>query len=340
MLKNFRLISAFIISLLCSGSVLAAVGVGSNSAPTCIGRMPNPITDVCWWCFFPVSIGPVRLYNGQFDVGDPAPTVCWCPAPPPVFIRYGVGVTYWEPARVAEAVRTPMCSPFLGGMQMGNPGMIPRGNNEESHGDQGQAFYHMHWFTYPLLSWVMESVTSSLCMTNDSFDIAYLTEYDPLWDSDSASFILNPEAVLFTNPVAQAACVADSAAAAITGFGLDPLFWCSGSAGSVFPLSGSHSNHVGGIDSSLATAHKMVYKLHRQLIALDTGSIGALCGAFPSPIPRKTNYKQNMMTPIPNTFRCFGFGTPSAIWGAGREFPVTGEDFTYLIWRRRLCCAL
>ncbi|WP_422822808.1 TraU family protein [Vibrio fluvialis] len=27
------------------------------------------------------------------------------------------------------------------------------------------------------------------------------------------------------------------------------------------------------------------------------------------------------------------------MWGAGREFPYKGEDFTYLIWRKRTCCA-
>ncbi|XEO10470.1 TraU family protein [Orientia tsutsugamushi] len=28
------------------------------------------------------------------------------------------------------------------------------------------------------------------------------------------------------------------------------------------------------------------------------------------------------------------------MWQAGREFPVNGEDFGYLIWRKRDCCLL
>ncbi|NDE19534.1 MAG: conjugative transfer protein, partial [Alphaproteobacteria bacterium] len=28
------------------------------------------------------------------------------------------------------------------------------------------------------------------------------------------------------------------------------------------------------------------------------------------------------------------------LWQAGREFPVWGEDFSFLIWRKRDCCVL
>ena len=46
-----------------------------------------------------------------------------------------------------------------------------------------------------------------------SFDLAYLTEVDPLWNDDELTLILNPDAVLFANPVAIAACAADCVAA-------------------------------------------------------------------------------------------------------------------------------
>ncbi|AVZ00461.1 hypothetical protein DAI21_22910 (plasmid) [Lelliottia sp. WB101] len=46
-------------------------------------------------------------------------------------------------------------------------------------------------------------------------DIAYLSELDPMWNDSSLSVIINPEAVLFNNPIAQAACAADAAASLV-----------------------------------------------------------------------------------------------------------------------------
>ena len=85
-------------------------------AYSCHGRMPNPVTDVCWRCVFPIKIGSVAVATeGQIDPGGDPPLVCTCPAPPPIFRRIGIGIVFWEPARAAEAVTTPFCSPLLNG---------------------------------------------------------------------------------------------------------------------------------------------------------------------------------------------------------------------------------
>jgi len=306
----------------------------------CGGKFPDPVTDICWLCLFPIHIGAAQLTApGQVDNHDPQPPLlCSCPAPPPLFIRPGVGVSFWEPARVAEVVRTPFCSPTLGGSVLGQL-PVPAGTHHKSDGQQGNAFYHIHWFQYPVLSWLGIAVAQGACAVNESFDLAYLSELDPLWDDDELSFLLNPEAILFANPVAQAACVADSVSAATNNFGLDTLFWCSGSQGSVYPLDGNHANHIGGVDSSLAIVHKQIFKLHRQLLAQDTSTLAAMCVPLPQPILRKNQYKQQMLYPIPQTVLGLGLGAPSTAWAAGREFPYKGEDFNYLIWRKRTCCA-
>ena len=54
----------------------------------------------------------------------------------------------------------------------------------------------------------------------------YLTEQDPLWADSESTFILNPDAALFTNVVAKAACAADCVAAT-AGFSINSLFWCA-----------------------------------------------------------------------------------------------------------------
>jgi conjugal transfer pilus assembly protein TraU len=235
-------------------------------------------------------------------------------------------------------VRSPFCSPTLGGITLGSL-FAPGGTHHEGDGKKGEAFYHVHWIQFPVINW-LGMAFSKLCFANETFDIAYLSELDPLWDDDEISFILNPEAILFTNPIAQAACAADSIAASTLGFGIDPLFWCAGSQGSLYPLSGTHANHVGGVDSSLALVHTMIFKLHRQLMAQDTSTPLAMCRSIPQPILRKTQYKQQMLYPLPQNLKGFGLGSTSMLWGVAREFPYKGEDFTYLVWRKRTCCAL
>ncbi len=343
MLKNFpsfnkKLFTCLWITIL----ITLAQSLNAYAASkACSGQFPNPITDICWSCLFPLIIGEIDVSDAeQKDNGDAhPPLICKCPAPPPLFFRFGVGMSFWEPARIAEVVRTPLCSPTLGGLVLANV-PVPAGTHEGSEDKQEKAFYHVHWFQYPVLSWVGMALTSTSCLTMEPFDLAYFSEADPTWDDDSVGFLLAAESILFSLPHVQAACIADGVKAAVTRFGIDTLFWCSGSQGSVYPLSGSHANHVGGVDSSLAIVHKHIFKMHRMLLGRDTSTDRAMCTTRLQPILRKKQYKQQMLHPVPNNTAAYGFGMPSTIWGAGKEFPYKGEDFSYLIWRKRKCCAL
>ncbi|MGK3641100.1 TraU family protein, partial [Escherichia coli] len=89
------------------------------------------------------------------------------------------------------------------------------------------AFYHVHWYKYPLTYW-LNIITSLGCLEGGDLDIAYLSEIDPTWTDSSLTTILNPEAVIFANPIAQGACAADAIASAFN-MPLDVLFWCAGS---------------------------------------------------------------------------------------------------------------
>ena len=304
----------------------------SVAATPCHGTFPNPITDICWRCIFPIRIGPIQISFGMEDSGDVPPLLCFCPGP--IVPRIGIGISFWEPARAAEVVRAPFCSPLLGGVQLADIG--PHGTSNASEGD---GFYHVHWYSYPLLAWVGLLADLSCQQESDGLDMIYATELDPLWQDDELAFLLNPEAVLFANPVAQAACAADCAAATI-GFPLDQLFWCGGCQGSMYPLSGSVAHHSGGVDTSLLLTQRMAAKLHRQGAARDTSTRAALCRPPLQLVLRKGQYKTQMVYPRPQTDTAHPFGRISQPWGAGREYPVRGEDWAYVIFRRRLCCAL
>jgi conjugal transfer pilus assembly protein TraU len=229
----------------------------------------------------------------------------------------------------------------MGGIQMaeGNR-MQGRGSvADKSHsGGLRRSFYQVHWYVYPVIYW-LELLTDFACLERASFDVAYLTELDPLWNDEETGFILNPEAVLFGNTIAQAACAVDCGLASV-GFPNDALFWCGGCQGSLYPFSGTIPAHVGGVQASLLATQRMMAKLHRELLLNGYMGKEGQCQKYPMPIIKKTQYKTQMVYPIPSTQRggCHPLGRSESLWASGKEFPYQGEDFGYLIWRKRNCC--
>src|SRR5437667_2846265 len=173
-------------------------------------------------------------------------------------------------------------------------------------------------------------------MEQGGSDIAYMTEVAPLWNDDELTAIINPDAILFANPIAVLSCAIDCVAATI-GFGNPAQYWCGGCQGGIYPLDGHVAVHTGGIASSELIAHKLTAKLHRQGMALAYHGWPGLCGGYILPIMDKSAYKLQMSYPIPNTLKidghcCQPFGRTTQIWGAGKEFPTRGEDFAYFIF--------
>lgn len=312
-----------------------------SSSQACSGRFVNPITDICWSCLFPISIGPVKVNTGgREDTPNPHQIPCFCPRPPIPLVP-GIPVGFWEPARLVDVTRIPYCMVSMGGLQLGR-GIVNHGVHGSSGGRKTQhSFYQVHWYLYPVIYW-LELLTDFLCLEKASFDVGYITELDPLWNADELSFILNPEAILFGNPIAQAACAADCGATS-AGFPQDILFWCGGCQGSLYPFTGNNAAHNGGVQASLLMAQRIMAKLHRELLLWGTSGTSnhQICQKYPLPIIKKTQYKTQMTYPRPTTrgpMACNPLGRTEVIWGSGREFPYKGEDFGYLIWRKRNCC--
>ncbi|HHZ3280560.1 TPA: TraU family protein, partial [Escherichia coli] len=77
--------------LLLTGHVPAA-----SADAACEGRFVNPITDICWNCIFPLSLGSTKVSQGKVpDTINPSMPIQFCPAPPPVFKRIGLAIGYW-----------------------------------------------------------------------------------------------------------------------------------------------------------------------------------------------------------------------------------------------------
>lgn len=312
---------------------MLVVAMPSVAGIACHGRFLNPITDVDWNCFFPLTIGGVAVSKGTLpDKKSLRSPVCTCSDPVP---RVGISVGFWEPVQLVDVTRTALCFVGMGGVQLSSS--LKGGKMGPSRTTaKSQSQYHLHWYDYPLLK-LLEVLVDAGCIENMDFDIAYLTEFDPTWQNESLSLLLNPEAILFGNLAAQLACSVD-AVAANAHTGIDPLFWCAGSQGSVYPFTSLTSGHYGGIASSASLVQKMTYKMHRELLLWGTVGVEGLCSKYPMPVWKKSQYRLQLAYPVAS--RCQPYGRSTLLWESGKEYPVKGEDFAYVVWRRRDCCML
>lgn len=325
---------------------ILSVGFSTNvlASNLCQGKFPNPITDVCWSCMFPISIGKAEVFAGDKTKSDTQnPTLPLCSCPMPGGVRVGVTMGFWEPLALVDVTRHQYCMVNLGGLQLNKGKFGADGEVETDDPSQGGSFYHVHWYKFPLLYW-LNLLTDSACVENGNMDIAMMTELDPTWHDDELTYLLNPEAILFGNLVSQAACSVDSVAT-MAEHPVDTLFWCAGAQGSMYPMNGFVQDHIGGVQASTLLTERMTYKLHREQMVWD--SVGenspTICTLYPSPILPKSRYRYQMVNPIPTASEgedgCHAFGHTTTLWGAMHEFPVKGEDFGYLVWRKRNCCA-
>lgn len=325
------------------GLMTAEVAEAQVSA-TCHGHFPNPITDVCWGCFFPLSLGPADIWpSDRPDAsGNPSIPICLCGSPVP---RIGLAFGFWEPVRMIDVTTKPFCFPNLGGVSI-NPG-LHLGNGSvtgtQQHGGRGQhnAQYQVHYYIFPLF-YLLELLNDFLCFEQASFDIGYISEIDPTWNDDALAATVYPEGAVFAFPLAQAACVADCIAATAS-IPLDSLFWCSGCNGAMYPMTGNVGNSETMEQSMRLDAERIIYKMHRTGLAWGTMGSQALCGKYIMPILRKQQYRLQMINPnamVTGQGSCSAIGTSTALPSAGKTYPVIGEDMGYLVWRKRNCCAM
>ena len=317
-------------------TLLSVLLLGGKVEAVCRPGMPvNPVTDLCWQCIFPLRIAGIQVVPGSrindFHVDAAKRPICICPIPIPPFFRIGIPISFWEPARMVEVVKDPFCFPSLGfGITPTTGGLL--GGSSSKTSDDRSTFFQAHYWIFPVWT-AMEILVDFVCLEYSGIDVAYLTEVDPLWQDDLLAFILQPEALLFANPIAALACAAD-AVSTTAGYSTSPLFWCIGST-SAYPLTG-HAHCENELKSASSIAARMVYKLSRQLLICDPGII--LCTCVPTPIWVKHNYRYHLAKPIRN-FMCQPFGRTDLIWGPGKNPPYIGDNFVWMLFRKRTCCA-
>ena len=302
--------------------------------PLSAGKIVNPITDICWECLFPMTVSGVNITPDQKETENYDTKFCFCEGTPP---KAGVPLTFWEPLHMIEVTRHAYKLIALGEVTIGKETIKNRGSvGIMADGPTQTSFYHVHWYSYPVFA-ILGLFDEFQCVSKGKMDMAYMTEFDPFWNDDNSSLIFNAEAGIFANPLAQAACIADCVASSVNK-PLDSLFWCAGCEGSLYPFTGNVSHHIGGLQASSLLLQRVLAKHHR--IGLTKGHRPEdFCEPVYMPIIKKSIYKTQILYPIAQTSgSCHPLGKSDAIWGVGKSYPVGGEDFVYMIWKKNQCC--
>ncbi len=312
-------------------------------ASSCKGKLLNPL-NVCWKCLFPLSIGKQVVKSGDLpDSGDnPTSIVGICPDKK-LGVRVGLNIGFWEPSAVTDVTDTPYCFSNLGGLKINlGHGGSHGGNTNISSSIKSHA-YNVHWYKYPLLSW-LNIITSVGCMQTGDFDIAYVTELDPTWDDSQMASVLNPEAFLFSNPVVQSSCAIDSMKTMLNGSPVNNLFWCAGSQGSLYPFSGHVVSSQSPVSTAILLTERMDYKLHRLGLIEDSTPVGSgpqsVCRTHYSPMMKKSRYRYELINPVVDGKHCYPFGHSTIDWEAGHIKPNYPSQYGVLVWQKRNCTYL
>lgn len=323
-----------------SGSSSGSKGGSAN----CHGRFFNPLSDTNWDDMFPITIMGYSLdLLGTGNSNPPImyePMICFCPSDLFGMTLPGIGITYWEPLYVAEVTKSPGCLITLGGKSMlsgySNEQGPAKGSNASS-GDTGDRS-QMHWYVYPLFG-LIDAELSSVCKnSSQGFDLVGITEINPIWQNDIWSAVFSPESSLFANIPMQLACVVDAVTSTFH-YPLDPLFWCAGTWGSVYPLSGNPNTKQSDQQGNALILAKYIAWQARLGLLLTTVGPQAECFASYSPIWIKSQFRVDPIWPLPNYYDEITVGESPVRWGymPPGNFPLN-QDSAYLIWNGEQCC--
>jgi conjugal transfer pilus assembly protein TraU len=299
---------------------------------------------------FPLKMGgaEIRSFDELEDTPSEISTVCGpCLTPPfnePVF---GISVSYWQPIAIAEITAIPHCLPTYGtSIDVDNLAGSNSMGNRPTENDKSLYSYQAHYLFYPAFA-VMDLGGSTCARSPTAWDIPYMSEYDPRWQDDVSAAVFFFEVMLVSNPLTQLSCGIDAIAANL-GFPLDILWWCMGSWGSMYPVSGNTIN-VSAPQAAIALAVRLIKGLSRPTDEHPIPSMELTVGAHMSkgyctPVAmidiRKTLYSFVPIYPTMYENR-IPIGRSGIVWEYGIDAPVMNQGvYAYVVYRKVECCFL
>jgi len=340
-------------SLLCiSILVLATFGTTPDANANCSGRFINPVTDPCWRCTFPLRIGATKIWGLDQADNDSSlqnSMACSCADG-----AYGLNIGLWEPAHVMDVSTSAFCTPSLGGEIIPGLDSLPGasdGGVAMRPGEPGQSNALFHFFAYrnPILV-AMNFMSDNPCLEHKPFDLLDMSAANPTWADEALGAILQPDSFLFGTLAAVLVGIPHGVCSTLQSE--DPVcmtlrrwaYWSNGFNSQTFPLSGFRSDHYSYTGSAQTIMKRGLTVQHRTLRVWGTSGKLGMCSQFPQLMMDDTDYKVSMLYPMAQSTPgvdgrcCQPMGASDMVWGAGRTWPVTGEDQSYLVFKKRDCC--
>jgi conjugal transfer pilus assembly protein TraU len=311
---------------------------------SCNGRFINLLTDVCWDCVFPLSMGGMQMNfgfnnSGDYDSGASKSPICTCANN----LMIGTPMSLWEPSMMFDVTNKPGCMPLLGTSINTPINSNQNGSFTNSQkaikGSGRTAFMHVNEYINPILT-TIGLLYDSPCLDNRSYDIPYMSWADPSWNDDAMSMLMQPWAYGFTSILAVAAEGPD-AVAANAGFPIASLFWVAGSWGAMYPTTGNVATFHSQEQANHLLVTRLLAKLHATGLQQSTAGQAALasCGALGVPefIMDKRQYKISRSLPYLDNM-CMPIGRSTIAEEAGANRPLD-KDYGYVVFRKKDCCA-
>ena len=319
--------------------VWSMTGLTQVQAQTCTGAFPNPLTDICYDCMFPMTLGGGLINLGvqgdDYDTGAGTNPICACANN----LSVGTPVSFWEPRYMVDVTNIAGCMPLMGAVQISLSGSDLQ-NGAISGGDTSAktAFMQLNEYINPVMT-ALGIISASPCLDNRSFDIPFMSWADPTWNDDTLALILTPYAFAFSGMTSIAAEIPDSIQATV-GFPNQYLFWVAGAWGEMYPLTGNVNVANTPEQVSHLLIARILAKLHAAGTQQSSAGQGALqaCNAFgvPELIMDKRQYKTNRVFPFSDGM-CTPIGRPLFLQEAGAARP-TDKDYGYFVFQRKDCC--
>lgn len=302
------------------------------------------LTDICWSCIFPIRIVGFTVGSASELPDIVSPAFCLCPSRMmPAIPAPGVTFGLWLPSHAHEITRAPFCSPLLGmdlsdllGDAIGLTAGMQGSGQTHNGGESGQASnWFWHWIKLPT-SYLWDLFGATVCTDKQpDADVGYMSEFDPtMWD-DTLAMYTHPEASIFQPIWAEAACIADGVMATIRK-PMDPLIWCAGTWGRMYPFLPRHDTNE-TIEAHMLVATRGLSAMHRRGLASLTHTSLGVCGFMPWFVLPKQQYKLQNLWPFPQRNKAQWIGRSGWRMGTARKTPVH-EDRVIGQFTFRECC--
>jgi conjugal transfer pilus assembly protein TraU len=206
-------------------------------------------------------------------------------------------------------------------------------HSDHSNTEDATVFSQVHYLTHPVLD-VIISEFDNMCWEFSDNKMEYISESDSEWQ-DIYSSMWWPEAEMFANLSMVEACMADAATSQF-GAPIDALYWCMGAWGMLFNMNG-HMNQNEYTTGNAGLAARTIAHMGRRGCLMDAAS--TTCYAIPMPIWIKSYFRLQPLRPTERSAQ-IPIGLAPLLWSGNlNNVDQDGDNFAWLLWRLRICCA-